>query len=59
MRLITWLKMVEVNGVLEMMNMNKCSSKMSDMLVRYHSVPCSAFLEIVFKREIFEDSMKI
>jgi hypothetical protein len=30
-----------------------------DMLVRHHSVPCLAFLEICFKREISEDSMKI
>jgi len=37
----------------------RCRTICLDMLVQYRSIPCFAFLEICFKREISEDSMKI
>jgi len=37
----------------------RCGTRCLDMLVRHHSVPCSAFLVIVFNCEIPEDSLKI
>jgi len=48
-----WLNFVKTR-VLE-----TCLTRSIDMLVRHHSVPCSVFLEFVFKREIPEDSLKI
>jgi len=37
----------------------RCQTRCLDMLIRHHSVPCSIFLETIFKHDIPEDSLKI
>jgi len=37
----------------------RCWTQCFSMYVRHHNVPCFAFLDVLFLREITEDSMKI